>query len=166
VQLGQVLDVVEAVFRVSQHPDIAEIERYGRDAAPGGGSPAGIKVRYGTGSSGLLFGDDKRDAVRIEVPAEMPHFKLRAPYTAVLAVRLLDAARPEPFTSWHLIALKSIGHTTDHVSGLRIECGDGSSHQLRATGMGSQTPEPDEDPALGYQIPAGVADWQSAPAGG
>jgi hypothetical protein len=160
MQLVEVLDVVEALFRVSEHPDIANIERYGRDTAPGGNSPAGVKVTYGTGSSGLLFGASVRDEIRVAAPDALPHFKQRAPYTAILALRLLDVAKPERFTAWHLVALPAIGHDKDQVSGLRIECSDGTSTQLRALGMGSQIPEPDVDPALDYRVPEGVTAWQ------
>ncbi|GLY97678.1 hypothetical protein [Actinoplanes sp. NBRC 103695] len=147
MQLTQTLDVIEALLRASGHPDIAEIERFD-------GARTGMRVKYGTGSSGLLFGDDIRGEVEIGIPDALPPFKQRAPRTAILVRQLLDAARPAEFRSWNLIALPSIGHTKDHISGLRIQCGDGGSFQLRATGMGSQIPEPDEDPALDYRIPA------------
>ena len=157
VQLAEVLDVIEALFRVSEHPDVADVERYS-------GAMTGMKVRYGTGSSGLLFGDEHRGEIRIGTPDPLPPWQRRAPRTAILALQLLDAARPAAFRAWYLTALPSIGHDSDQVSGLRIECGDGASVQLRATGMGSQTPEPEEDPALDYRIPEGVGAWQQASA--
>lgn len=164
MQLAQVLDVIEALFRVSEHPDITDVGRYGGDAAPGGQSPAGVRVSYESGSFGMLWGAvADRSETPLAIPDVLPPVSQRSARTAILAVQLLDVARPEPFGSWQLVASPNIGPTDQRgawPAGLSIVCKDGTKVLLRATAGSGAQGDPDEDPAPDYRIPEGVKAWQ------
>ncbi|MDG4774153.1 hypothetical protein [Solwaraspora sp. WMMD792] len=161
MQVAEVLDVLEALFQTSKHPDITDVRRYGQDTEPGGNSPAGVRVYYSTGSTGMLWAAVGKPApAPASLPAEMPAPRERARRTLAFAVQLLDFARPEEFTSWEPCAFTGV-HSSP--SGVKITCRDGGAVFLRATattGPGGIAGEPNEDPYPDYQIPEGVRSWR------
>jgi len=162
MQLAQVLDVFEGLLVASKHPDIVEIERYGRDVAPGGSSPAGVKARYQSGSEAYLWGAVWPGEIPITVPDEMPPPKRRADRMAIFAVQLLDVARPDVFTSWQLVAFPDLGPTDERgksAAGVSLVCSDGTKMLLRVTAGSGPSGDPAEDPFPDYRIPEGVKSW-------
>lgn len=161
MQLSQALDVIEALHRAAEHPDVVDITRYGRDVAPGGQSPSGVRVWYRSGSSAMLWGAvPPPDAVPVPLPSEMPPPRLRAARGLIFAHQLLDVARPEQFTGWELC--RQPGCEVPVAAALRITARDGSVIYLRGTaacGPGGVGGEPDQDPYPDYRIPDGVREW-------
>ncbi|BCL12376.1 DUF2058 domain-containing protein [Micromonospora sagamiensis] len=155
MQLSQVLDVVEALHRAAEHPDVTDITRYGRDSEPGGQSPGGVRVWYRSGSSLMLWGAvPPRDAKPVPLPDEMPPLRLRAARGLVFAHQLLDVARPEQFSGWELC--RQSGCEVPVAAALRVTARDGSVVYLRGTSACGQGAEPEQDPYPEYQIPEGV----------
>ncbi|WP_328344626.1 hypothetical protein [Micromonospora sp. NBC_00421] len=159
-----VLDVVEALLRAAEHPDYTNITRYGRDSLPGGQSPAGVKAAHMSGSTSMLWAAEvPREATPVQADDDvlvtsMPGRMLR------LMVRLLDAARPNGFTSWQLCAAPGVGWPAsgESPSAIRIVGDDGSVAYLRATaasGPRGGAAEPKTDPCPDYRIPEGVVEW-------
>lgn len=164
MQLGQVLDVIEGVLVASQHPDIAEIRRYGTDTAPGGQSPAGVAVRwvYGDGATSYLAGSALRIESAVPTPEELPPPRAVLARLPVFVVRLLDVARPTAFQSWRLVAIAGIGPTGQQgqvPAGVGVVGADGSKFVLHSTYGSGQTKEPETDPHPEYQIPSEVKEW-------
>ncbi len=172
MQLSQVLDVIEGLLRASEHPDIAEIERYGtlgapwdpRDLQPGG-SITGVKIRHQSTSTSALYGSLRSGQKPVPIPDTLPSPKSgRAQRLPILVVQLLDVARPEQFRSWQLVALPGIGPTGAQgaaPAGVHIECADGTSMLLQSQSTGAMVgDEPDDEPFPDYVIPATVKDWQ------
>jgi hypothetical protein len=158
MQVSDVLNVFEGLFRASEHPDITDVSRYGTDTAPGGTSPAGVKVTYRSGSAGLLWAAvaPKPAPAPAPLPAELPAPVHRVERLIMFAVQLLDFARPPAFTSWEACGFPGV-----HLSpcALRVSCQDGSTVYLRVTatsGPGGSSGEPSEDRYSDYRIPAGV----------
>lgn len=163
MQLAAVLDVFEALFKAAQHPDVAEVGRYGNDTAPGGQSPAGVKVKDARGAHMYLWGAVWKGATTLEVPAVLPTPKWGAQRIAVFAAQLLDVAQPTDFfQSWRLVALPDLGPTNARgqvPAGVEVVCADGTRMLLRSTHGSSQTGDPDEEPCPDYQIPLEVKEW-------
>ncbi|MEU4777448.1 hypothetical protein [Micromonospora sp. NPDC023633] len=158
MQVSQALDVVEALLRAAEHPDIVAVERYGADVQPGGQSPAGVKAVHGSGSAALLWGAvPPRDATPVPLPSEPLPPKWRAARILVLAHQLLDAARPDVFRSWELC--RQAGVESPVAAALRITASDGSVVYLRATSAAGSMGEPETDPHPDYRIPQGVQSW-------
>ncbi|NYT93171.1 hypothetical protein [Salinispora sp. H7-4] len=158
MQVTQALDVMTAIFRAAEHPDIVEVTRYGADAQPGGQSPAGIKVRHQSGTAAMLWaGVPPRDATPVPLPTGPLPPKQRAARILVLAQQLLDVARPEVFTSWELC--RQPGVEVPVAAAIRITASDRSVIYLRATAASGGTSEPETDPYPDYQIPQGVQSW-------
>jgi hypothetical protein len=156
VRLADVLDVLQELHLTSGHPEIAAVERYGTDPAPGGPSPAGLRLRYETGSFAYLWGAIWPGETPLPVPADLPPPSGRAMRAAAFAAQLLEAAQPEAFRSWELVALPDLGPAEARGKvplGLRINCGDGTSLLLRATAAGGPVQEPDTEPHPDYRIP-------------
>ncbi|NJP33674.1 hypothetical protein [Micromonospora thermarum] len=162
MQVSQALDVMEALLRAAEHPDIVEVARYGADTQPGGQSPPGVKAKHENGSYAMLWAEvPPRDARPMPL-GEMPPPRLRARRILVLAHQLLDVARPEPFASWELCATPGVGDWTGGdppPSALRITCRDRSVVYLRGTAASGDEAEPETDPYPDYQIPQGVREW-------
>jgi hypothetical protein len=157
VRLVHVLDVLQELHEASGHPEIVEVVRFGTDAAPGGPSPAGLRVRYDTGSEAYLWGAIWPAETPMPVPETLPPPSRRAPRAAVFAAWLLDAARPAGFRSWELVALKDLGPAGERGKvplGLRITCSDGTALLLRATAAGGPVQEPDTEPHPDYRLPS------------
>jgi hypothetical protein len=153
MQLARVLDVVEGLLRASGHPDIVEIRRYGSEP-----SITGVRVRYQATSTASLFGATWPGAQPLAVPEKLPAPKQRrAPRIAIFAVWLLEAARPQEFRSWQLVALPGLGSEKEpgpFPAGVSLECADGSTTLLRASATGATVgSEPDEEPFPDYVIP-------------
>ncbi|GAA2864742.1 hypothetical protein Acy02nite_14190 [Actinoplanes cyaneus] len=156
MQLAHVLDVLQELHAVSDHPELAAVERFGADAMPGGPSPAGLRLRYETGSFAYLWGAVWAGETAMTVPADLPPPSRRASRAVVFAAQLLDAARPGVFRSWELVALRDLGPADARGKvplGLRITCADGTSFLLRATSAGGPTREPDTEPHPSYRLP-------------
>src|SRR3954471_11789510 len=102
MQLAAFLDVIEAVLKASNHPDIAEVRRYGTDAAPGGQSPAGVAVRwaYASGATSYLAGSPLKVETPLPTPEVLPPPPVVAQRLPVFVVQLLDVAQPDVFRSW------------------------------------------------------------------
>ncbi|GLW27320.1 hypothetical protein [Actinoplanes regularis] len=157
MRLAQVLDILQELHLAGGHPEIAAVERFGTDTAPGGPSPAGLRLRYTTGSEAYLWGAVWPGETPIPVPEILPPPSRRASRAAAFAAQLLDAARPSAFRAWELVALKGLGPAEERGKvplGLRITCGDGTALLLRATAAGGPTREPDSEPHPEYRIPA------------
>jgi hypothetical protein len=151
-----VLDLLQRLHEAAGHPEIAAVERFGTDAAPGGPSPAGLRLRYDTGSFAYLWGAVWAGETPMAVPEELPPPSRRASRAAVFAAHLLDAARPSDLRGWELVALRDLGPAAERGKvplGLRITCGDGTAFLLRATAAGGPTQEPDTEPHPNYRIP-------------
>ncbi|MFC4064448.1 hypothetical protein [Actinoplanes subglobosus] len=148
MHLTQVLDVIDRLLRDCGHPEIEAVERFGTDAAPGGPSPAGLRIRYVNGALAYLWGAIWPGETDLPVPDRLPPPRGNRPDRAVvLAVLLLDAAGPPEFRSWQLVALPDLGPTGQRgkvARGLRIVAADGTSLLLRATAAGG----PDRDSAV------------------
>jgi hypothetical protein len=161
VQLAEILDVFEQLLTASGHPDIVSVRRYGTDTAPGGPSPAGVAVKYQSGSHAYLAGGTGAGEVPLAVPEVMPPPKRRASRLAIFAVQLLDVARPEVFKAWRLVALPDGGPDGERGStfpaGVSLVCADGTRMLLRVTAGSGQQGDPDEDPFPDYVIPADLA---------
>jgi hypothetical protein len=153
VQLSQVLDVFEGLLIAAEHPDIVSVRRYGQDAAPGGGSPAGIKVKHRSGSEAYLWGAIRPGATPVPMPDKPPAPRFRAPRLAIFAAQLLGAARPPAFRSWQLVAFPGLGHEPDTPLGLDLVGADGGRLLLRAT-AGSGDSDPLDEPFPDYRIPS------------
>ena len=161
VQLAEVLDVIEGLLIASKHPDITSISRYGRDTAPGGGSPAGVCVKYQSASEGYIWGAVEPDETPIPIPQVMPRPRLRAPRLAIFVAQLLDVARPAQFKAWRLVAIPGVGPVTEQgtwPAGVSLICADGTKMMLRAT-AGSGPTDPAEEPFPDYTIPEEVSSW-------
>ncbi|WP_189333771.1 hypothetical protein [Actinoplanes ianthinogenes] len=155
MQLAQVLDVLQELHVAAGHPEIAEVARFGTDGAPGGPSPAGLRIRYVTGSEAYLWGAVWPGETAVPVPEVLPPPNRRAPRAAAFAAQLLEAARPGVFRAWELVALPDLGPAGERGKvplGLRINCADGTAYLLRATAAGGPTVEPDTEPHPEYQI--------------
>ena len=156
VQLDQVLDVLRELHLASGHPEIAAVERFGSDPAPGGPSPSGLRLRYETGSFAYLWGAVWPGETPLPVPEILPPPSGRAMRAAAFAAQLLEAVRPGAFRSWELVALPGLGPAGARGKvplGLRVNCGDGTSVLLRATAAGGPVQEPDTEPHPGYRLP-------------
>ncbi|HWS35543.1 MAG TPA: hypothetical protein VN408_22735 [Actinoplanes sp.] len=156
MRLVRVLDVIEALIRASAHPEIEAVERYGTDTAPGGPSPAGIRVRYADGALAYLWGAIWTGETDLPLPDRLPPPAGRRPdRLAVLTAMLLDAARPADFRSWQLVALENLGRDGERGKsprGLRIVGTDGTSLLLRTTAAGGPQRAPEEDPWPDWRV--------------
>jgi hypothetical protein len=167
LHLAQVLDVVGALLRNCGHPEIEAVERFGADAAPGGPSPAGLRIRYVNGALAYLWGAIWPQESGLPAPDRLPPPRGNRPdRAAVLVVLLLDAARPPEFRSWQLVALPDLGPTGQRGKvprGLRIVAADGTSLLLRATAAGGPERDPSDEPVPGWRVPV---DLSAAPGPG
>ncbi|UQU64874.1 hypothetical protein COUCH_00455 [Couchioplanes caeruleus] len=163
MQLVKILDVLEGLFVASEHPEIVEISRYGQTDAVAGVPPyAGVRVKYPSGATAMLWGSNEPGGVPVPVPEVMPTVARRAPRIAIFAAQLLDVARPSIFRSWTLLAFPSLGLESERGTmpfGLSIVGADGTTTQLRATATGGDVRDPAEDPYPDYRIPEGVKEW-------
>lgn len=152
---AQVLDVVERLHYAAEHPDIVQVKRYGRDLKPGGQSPAGVSLKYQSGSEAYLWSaaPGKTAPVSHDLPADLPSFKFRAQHALAFLVQLLEAAQPEQFTAWRPVAFDGVDLKP---SGLEIRCKDGTSVYLRVTSGSGPNGDPEADPYPDYAIPEGV----------
>ncbi|MFI1987819.1 hypothetical protein [Actinoplanes sp. NPDC020271] len=160
MQLAHVLDVLQELHVASGHPELAAVERFGTDATPGGPSPAGLRLRYGTGSFAYLWGAVWAGETAMAVPEDLPPPSHRASRAVVFAAQLLDVARPDAFRTWELCALRDLGPAAARGKaplGLRINSAEGTSFLLRATAAGGPTREPDTEPHPSYRIPVSGA---------
>ncbi|GAA1629873.1 hypothetical protein [Actinoplanes couchii] len=156
MQLAQVLDVVETLLTASGHPEIEAVERYGTDTAPGGPSPAGIRVRYTDGALAYLWGAIWPGETDLPVPDRLPPPAGRRPdRLAVLAAMLLDAHRPPALRAWQLVALADLGPPGERGKaprGLRIVCADGTSLLLRTTAAGGPHRAAEDEPWPDWRV--------------
>ncbi|GAA4976885.1 hypothetical protein [Actinoplanes utahensis] len=161
MQLGQVLNVMETLLTAAAHPEIEAVERFGTDAAPGGPSPAGVRVRYVDGALAYLWGGVWTSESDLPTPESLPPPAGRRPdRLAVLAVWLLDAARPAALRSWRLVGLPNLGPTAERGKaprGVRIVCADGTSLLLRVTAAGGPERAPAEEPFPDWRVPEGLS---------
>ncbi|MFC7530208.1 hypothetical protein [Actinoplanes sp. GCM10030250] len=158
MELTDVLDVFERLFNAAQHPDIAEVRRYGKGTAE---SLAGVDLRDQRDAHMYLSGPTtwKGKETPLEVPEQLPPPRLGAQRIAVLAAQLLDAAKPAQFRAWRLVALENLGPTDQRgtvPAGVSVLCADGSRILLRATSGASQTPYPAEDPFPQWRVPTPI----------
>jgi hypothetical protein len=158
LHLTQVLDVLETLLVASGHPEIEAVERFGSDAAPGGPSPAGVRIRYVSGALAYLWGAVWPSETDLPTPDRLPPPRGNRPDRAVvLAAMLLDAARPPEFRSWQPVALANLGPTEQRGKvprGLRIVAADGTSLLLRATAAGGPDRDPSDEPYPDWRVPA------------
>lgn len=163
MQVSQALDIVEALLNAAEHPDITAIERYGRDAQPGGQSPAGVKTQHRSSDAWALLMADvpPRAAQPVPLPTEPMPPRWRAARILVLVHQLLDAARPEQLGGWELVAQE--GTHTPVAAGIRITARDGSVIYLRGMAASGERREPENDPYPDYRIPQGVQSWHLNP---
>jgi hypothetical protein len=163
VQVSQALDVMEALLRASEHPDINAIERYGRDAQAGGQSPPGVSVLHRSSDTRALLTalPAPRDATPVQLPREPLSMQHRAARMLVFVHQLLDAARPEVFASWELCS--EPGTKGPVAAAIRIAARDGSVIYLRGLAASGSMREPETDRYPDYQIPQGVQSWHLSP---
>ncbi|GAB1694927.1 hypothetical protein [Krasilnikovia sp. M28-CT-15] len=80
MRLAEVLDVIEGVLKASDHPDIVQVDRYGDATEPWGPniqtskslSISGVRVRYQSSASAMIFGAVWPSETAIPVPDKMP----------------------------------------------------------------------------------------------
>jgi hypothetical protein len=131
MESAQLLDVIERLHNAAEHPDIVLVKRYGRDAKPGGQSPAGVALTYRSGSQAYISpAEGKPEPVPHPLPERMPELKFRALHALKFLIELLDAAKPDLFVAWRLVAFEGVALQP---SGLAIRCADGSTAYLRVT---------------------------------
>ncbi|QOC89890.1 hypothetical protein [Micromonospora craniellae] len=168
MQVSQALDMIEALLRAAEHPDITAVQRYGRDAQPGGQSPAGVKALHRSGSAAMLWAAvPPRDATPVPLPSDPLPPRWRAARILVLAHQLLDVARPDQLAQWELC--RQAGVESPIAAALRLNARDGSVVYLRGTSAGGTSREPETDPFPDWQIPEGVREWHlrvNAPSAG
>jgi hypothetical protein len=155
VETKQVLDVVEWLFNAAGHPDIVEVERYGRDLKPGGQSPAGVRITYGSGAQTYLFAAAPSEPAPQPhpLPEQMPPLKLRALHSLKFLIELLDVARPDGFTAWRTVSFAGVWMKP---AALEIRCTDGTSAYLRVTCTSGPVGDPETPPFPDYVIPEAV----------
>ncbi|GIE75700.1 hypothetical protein Aph02nite_16500 [Actinoplanes philippinensis] len=160
MRLNQVLDVIDKLLRGCAHPEIEAVERFGTDGAPGGPSPAGLRIRYVNGALAYLWGAIWPQETDLPAPDRLPPpLGNRPDRAAVLVVLLLDAVRPPEFRSWQLVALPDLGPTGQRGKvprGLRIVGADGTSLLLRATAAGGPDRDPADEPYPAWIVPANL----------
>ncbi|MEU4161406.1 hypothetical protein [Actinoplanes sp. NPDC026670] len=171
MHLSQVLDVIGRLLRNAAHPEIEAVERFGTDSAPGGPSPAGLRIRYVNGALAYLWGAIWPGETDLPAPDRLPPPRGNRPdRAAVLVALLLEAARPAEFRSWQLVALPDLGPTGQRGKvprGLRIVAADGTSLLLRATAAGGPDRDPPDEPFPEWTVPAQIsADLAVGLAGG
>ncbi|BEL08792.1 hypothetical protein Q0Z83_069830 [Actinoplanes sichuanensis] len=161
MHLSQVLDVIGRLLRNAAHPEIDAVECFGADAAPGGPSPAGLRIRYVNGALAYLWGAIWPGETDLPAPDRLPPPRGNRPdRAAVLVVLLLEVARPPEFRSWQLVALPDLGPTGGRGKvprGLRIVAADGTSLLLRATAAGGPDRDPDEEPFPDWNVPLTIS---------
>ena len=156
MQLNEVLDVMKRLIEAAQHPDIKNVYTYGAGTKE---SPGGVAAVDERGGKMFLVGSPWKGETPIDAPEQLPPPKSGAQRIAVLAVRLLDAARPAQFAAWRLVALPDLGPTDQRgatPAGVSIKCADGTTFLLRATSGGSQTGDPEVDPHPDWTIPTSI----------
>lgn len=168
----QVLDVVEQLLNAAQHPDIAKVERYGPGDGPWGPSITspgmstrgitGVKVTHQSTATASLWLANRPGETPIPVPGVLPPPRQnRAPRLAILAVQLLDGAKPAQFKAWQLVALPDVGATDKRgisPAGVSIVTAAGEKVLLRVSATGPTVGvEPAEDPFPDYVIPEGIS---------
>ncbi|MEU8264502.1 hypothetical protein AB0C02_28250 [Micromonospora sp. NPDC048999] len=163
MQVSQALDVMEALLRAAEHPDIVSVSRYGRDTTPGGQSPAGVAVMHRSSDTRALLtaAVPPRDATPVPLPTEPLPMKWRAARILVFAHQLLDAAKPDPFSGWELC--RQPGTHGPVAAAIRITARDGSVIYLRGLAASGSMREPETDHYPDYQIPQGVQSWHLSP---
>lgn len=167
------LDVIQALLLAARHPGIAAVEPYGT----GVGGIEGVRVRFVWGNDHLWaylagndVGPDGRPIDRKPAPkpflpsvpwAPVPDPKaesgsrekwLVADYVLHLLHSLLDAARPEQFTSWNPVGLDRVG-LGHGPSGLAITTAGGARLVLRVMIGSGANRDPDDNPWPDYRIP-------------
>jgi hypothetical protein len=147
------LDAVERLHDAAEHPDIVQVRRYGRDLKPGGQSPAGVAIRYQSGSEVYIWAAPAGKAVPAELPPAVASLRVRNPHAIRFLLRLLEVARPAQFKGWRTVAFPDLG--LPDACGVELKCADGSSFYLRVT-SGSGSTDPATDPFPDYVIPEGV----------
>jgi hypothetical protein len=160
LHLAQALGLLATLFTASGHPEIEAVERFGSDAAPGGPSPAGVRLRYVNGALAYLWGAVWPSETDLPTPDRLPPPRGNRPDRAlVLAALLLETARPPELRSWQLVALADLGPTDQRGKaprGLRLVAADGTSLLLRATAAGGPERDPSDEPYPDWRVPAGL----------
>ncbi|RZU52077.1 hypothetical protein EV385_3918 [Krasilnikovia cinnamomea] len=171
MRLAEILDVIEVVLNASEHPDIVQVDRYGDATEPWGPniqtsksrSISGVRVRFQSSASAMIFGAIWPGETPVPVPDEMPPPARRAPRLAIFVVQLLDVARPTKFRSWQLVALSDLGPTDargSSPSGVSLVCADGTKMLLRVTGASASIGvDPETEPFPDYVMPDAVKLW-------
>jgi hypothetical protein len=158
VQLPDVLDLLRRLIEGAQHPDIADVRLYS-----GGPEPErnGVAVRDQRQGHMYLAGTTWKGETPVDTPDVLPPPKLGAQRIAVLAVKLLDVARPAELKAWRLVALPDLGSTDARgvaPAGVSLACADGTRVLLRATHGGAQAErDPEEDPFPDWRVPDSLA---------
>ncbi|MFI5934326.1 hypothetical protein [Actinoplanes sp. NPDC051494] len=151
---GVVLDVLETLLRISAHPDIAEVYRYGQGNAL---SPDGIGIRYRSGAEGYLW-IASGVAQPQPLPGVLTSYRHRAQHLVKLVADLLEVA--EPFAAWETVGYAG---TALKPCGLRVTTRDGDTVALRVTSAGAPVPEGDEVAFPDYVVPMDVKAWETTP---
>lgn len=125
--LAQVLAILEDVVADSGNPDIAAVERFGKDAEPGGLSPAGVAVKYLNGAEAYLWGAEHLTARPADLSDPPPTYP--ASSFAIWVAELLDNDRPPQFHHWTLAEIPGLVSPC----GVYILATDGTPWLLRVT---------------------------------
>lgn len=160
MELAEILDVFEQLLTASRHPDIVSVRRYGRDTTPGGPSPAGVAVKYQSGSHAFLAGGLGDNEIPLPVPDVLPPPRRRASRLAIFAVQLLEVARPAQFRAWRLVGFPDVGPEAERgrfPAGVSVACADGTRMLLRVTAGSGPAGDPAEEPFPDWKIPAELA---------
>lgn len=140
-----VLDVViRALLVGAQHPDIAEITRYGRDQS--------IDVTYQDLARAYIWPVADDVATRPVDLGDLGPYKARTRHMLKLIVDLLDVAEPDGW-QWRTVAVEGVPLEP---CGLEVRAGSAVT-LLRVTAGGSLVPEEKQsDPAtwVGWALPA------------
>lgn len=160
-----VLDLLECLLKAADHPDIVKVARYGPGDGPWGPTEktsrakgiTGVKVTHGSTATASLWEAVWPDPRPVPAPVVAPPVRLRASRLVLLAVRLLEVARPPQVKAWQPVALPDLGKRDEPglPYGLALVMADGAKVLLRASSTGPTVgTEPDEEPFPDYVIPA------------
>lgn len=141
-----VLDVIERLWTVADHPDVTTVHRYD-------GAQTGVAVVYRSGAKAFFaVGQGKPPATR---PAGMPQdlgpWKVRTLHALKLTLDLLDLAQPDGMR-WRTVAVDGV-----HLSPAGIEFAVGAEKVLvRVTAGGASGEDSKLEDFAGYVIPEAV----------
>ncbi len=94
------LDTVAALFQAAGHPDITDVERYGKDGQS-------VVVRYRPKAE-AFFEQVQAKSSPVELPENLPPYRFRARHALSLLVQLLEVAKPAGISGWRTVGIDGV----------------------------------------------------------